>query len=75
MSVRTFEELMEHVDHDVNITAYGTSAHPLNIAVECDSCGEVLWDIDNPDELPASEDEKNAFRAIPVLDQLKKMIP
>ena len=45
MSVNSFDELMTHKDHLVEVVTYGDP--PVNVAIECLICGEVLLDFDN----------------------------
>ena len=53
MSATNFEELSWHVGHDVEVVTYQRGGHIYNIAIECNDCGTVLLDFDNP---------KNAFQ-------------
>ncbi len=48
MSSRNFEELSCHVGHDVEVVRYQQGGHIYNIAIECNDCGTVLLDFDNP---------------------------
>lgn len=47
-----FTELREHVGHSIACVAYGGFApregQPVNVAIECEDCGVVLLDFDNP---------------------------
>lgn len=43
-----FEGLKEHLSHDVDVVSYGRG-EIHNVAIECETCGEVLVDADNPD--------------------------
>lgn len=45
-----FEELRRHIGHSVVVVSYGDT-EPWNVAIECESCGEVLLDFDHPDVL------------------------
>lgn len=45
MSVNSYTELLEHVNHEIECVAYGDDA---NVAIECVTCGEVLVDYDQP---------------------------
>lgn len=51
MGVHTFDDLREHVGHDVHVSRYvsfdehGTE-HEVNVAIECETCYEVLVDFD-----------------------------
>ncbi len=48
MSASNFEELSWHVGHDVEVVRYEKGGHVYNISVECNDCGTVLLDFDNP---------------------------
>ena len=54
MSVFCFEELLAHVGHKIVCVAYGREheyeGDPENVAVECETCGEVLLDFNRPEE-------------------------
>lgn len=45
MGVHTFDDLRGHVGHAVAVVTYGKDA-PVNVAVECEDCNEVLIDFD-----------------------------
>lgn len=51
MAVHTFEDLRNHVGHDVHVSRYigfeedGTEIE-MNVAIECETCYEVLIDFD-----------------------------
>ncbi len=41
------DSLLEHVRHDVAIVTYGLHGEPaVNVSLECEQCGLVLWDTD-----------------------------
>jgi hypothetical protein len=42
-----FSELAAHVGHEVEVATYGTP--PVNVAIECMTCGTVLVDYDRKD--------------------------
>jgi hypothetical protein len=44
MAVSTFDDLMYHVNHEVEVATYGHP--PVNIAVECVECGDILFCFD-----------------------------
>ena len=48
MSASNFEELSWHVGHDVEVVTYQRGGHIYNIAIECNDCGTVLMDFNNP---------------------------
>lgn len=55
MSVSTFDELLSHEGHDIACVSYGRNIPdegfgPVNAAIECNDCGCVLLDFDNPDD-------------------------
>jgi len=48
MSASNFDELSWHVGHDVEVVTYQRGGHIYNIAIECNDCGTVLMDFNNP---------------------------
>jgi len=48
MSASNFDELSWHAGHDVEVVTYQRGGHIYNIAVECNDCGTVLTDFNNP---------------------------
>lgn len=50
------EKLESHVGHKVACVAYGGD-ELVNISIECETCGTVLFDIDRPEEPDAGEYE------------------
>jgi len=45
-SVINLDKLMTHKGHDIVIVEYGEAGNPENIALECETCNEVLADAD-----------------------------
>lgn len=45
MTVASFDELAVHAGHEVSVRTCGTSPASA-VAVECRSCGEILFDYD-----------------------------
>jgi len=50
MSITTFEQAKEHMGHKIVCVGYGALADYQNIAVECETCNEVLIDFDKEDK-------------------------
>lgn len=48
MATTGFEELSWHIGHDVEVVKYERGGHIYNIAIECNNCGTVLLDFENP---------------------------
>jgi len=44
----SYEQLKHHMGHRIVVVGYGDENDPANVAIECESCGEVLLDFDNP---------------------------
>ena len=44
------ERLMPHVGHDIEVMHYGTEKFPINLAIECMDCNEVLVDFTDEPE-------------------------
>ena len=54
-----YQELSEHVYHDLSCVAYvklGSTEYD-NVAIECNDCGMVLFDADRPTEADPEADE------------------
>ena len=49
MGAHSFEDLEAHIGHDIVCARYGDDEQTLNVAIECETCGEVLVDYDQPD--------------------------
>lgn len=43
-----FDELCSHIGHKIVCVSYGDEQAILNVAIECEDCSTVLFDIDNP---------------------------
>ena len=50
MAVSNYAELLEHNGHEIEISGYGFPDPPMNVALECMTCSEILLDYDRPDE-------------------------
>lgn len=46
MAAHSFSDLRSHVGHKISCVRYGEA----NVAVECETCNEVLLDFDKEDE-------------------------
>ena len=47
MSVCNFEDLKAHIGHRIVCVSYEKDKYIYNVAVECETCNEVLVDFDN----------------------------
>ncbi len=58
MGVHNFDELMKHVNHDIRVVTYGGPGILTadNVAVECVTCNEVLFDFDKTEVFYDPED-------------------
>jgi hypothetical protein len=43
-----YRDLKEHINHEIEVAAYGGITDPANIALQCNTCGCVLLDFDKP---------------------------
>ncbi len=43
-----YQDLQGHIGHDVRCVRYGPADDPVNVAIECETCGEVLFSEDKP---------------------------
>jgi len=51
-----FAELQQHDGHNIVCVGYGGDGDTWNMAIECETCGCVLLDFDNPQvEEPTTE--------------------
>ena len=51
MSADTFQELNRHYGHKVVVTRYAMAVgDPVNVAIECQDCSEVLLDYDREED-------------------------
>jgi len=47
MAAYSFEDIKEHIGHEIECAGYyGDDNNPQNVAVECITCGMVLFDLD-----------------------------
>jgi hypothetical protein len=44
------ERLLEHTGHSLTVATYGPANNPYNVSLECNDCGEVVWDEELDDE-------------------------
>ena len=53
MSVASFQDIMDHVGHDVVATFYGLEGkreNAENATIECETCGEILVQYDKDED-------------------------
>lgn len=54
MSVSNYTELRSHIGHEIECVFYNAGHEyeqdPVNVSLECVTCGEVLMDFDQPKE-------------------------
>ena len=46
MGCSNYADLKRHIGHKIECVYYGDTDTPANVAVECETCGEVLFDYD-----------------------------
>jgi hypothetical protein len=44
-----YYDLLEHFGHKIEVVVYGDVENPVNVAVECITCNQVLFDFDKPE--------------------------
>jgi hypothetical protein len=49
MTVESFQDLKEHVGHEIKCVCYSDGEIVYNVALECETCCEVLVEYDNPE--------------------------
>jgi len=57
MACYEFEDLKSHVGHDIVCVRYGDPA--VNVAVECETCSMVLFDLHDNEHYEKVENEEN----------------
>lgn len=50
MGAWNYQELKRHIGHRIVCVAYGDYLNPINVAVECETCCEVLMDYDKEEK-------------------------
>jgi hypothetical protein len=50
MGAWSFKELLRHAGHKIVCVTYGTQDEVWNVAIECQTCMEVLFDYDRDEE-------------------------
>lgn len=49
MGAHSFKDLIHHAGHKLVCVTYGKNGKPpANVAIECETCNEVILDFDNP---------------------------
>jgi len=51
MGCSSYKDLKRHIGHKIVVACYGTNeerieGNPQNVAIECETCNEVLMDFD-----------------------------
>lgn len=74
MSSFNYQDLKRHQGHKIVCVGYGDVDQPDNVAIECESCGEVLLDYDNPDLYGegGSEPDNQEFNATHTQSEIKQ---
>lgn len=49
MAAHSYSDLKQHIGHRIVCVGYGPKKDPVNVAVECETCSEVLMDFERPD--------------------------
>ncbi|NNJ12136.1 hypothetical protein EKD04_017535 [Chloroflexales bacterium ZM16-3] len=65
MSALTFENLLRHVGHTITCSAHGLP--PQNVVLNCETCDEVIVDLD--------ADGETLFQLVPVTPEPPVMPP
>ena len=58
MGAYSFEEIRDHIGHDLECVRYGQNDKCVNVSIECITCGEVLIDL-HPNEYLAKEKDND----------------
>ena len=54
MSNPMFDRILRHHGHNVVVVIYGSHEEPVNAAIECEDCNEVIYDVDYNAKEPLS---------------------
>jgi len=46
MAVYKYDDLIAHKGHKIVCVTYGEEKNPVNVAIECETCNEVIMDFD-----------------------------
>jgi hypothetical protein len=46
MAAHTMEDLIYHMGHEIVIAKYGSGDTTTNVAIECETCYSVLFDLE-----------------------------
>lgn len=57
MSISDFKDFKEHIGHEIVCTTYGDPEDPINIAIECETCQVVLFDVSDGEHYEKFLDE------------------
>lgn len=56
MSASFYDRLKPHIGHEIVCVSYGDEKNPDNVAIECETCCEVLvdvsWSLDDQRSIP-----------------------
>ena len=76
MAAHSFKEHRSHICHAIACVCYGDDERAVNVAIECETCGEVLVDYDVPNprlprliELVEKKDEVDPDIQVDRLDE------
>ena len=50
MGAHNYEQLKEHIGHEIVCVCYGKNNHPENVAIECNTCQVVILDFNRVSE-------------------------
>jgi len=48
MAAHNYEDLKKHIGHKIVCVGYGDLDNPANVAIECETCSEVILSYDSP---------------------------
>lgn len=50
MGCHSYDDLKRHIGHKVVVSCYGGRDDPQNVAVECETCYEIIMDFDKKND-------------------------
>ena len=67
-----YERLLSHVGHEVVVAYYGEMPEPANVAIECETCHEVIVDQDREVEEEKPDEQLAAYIAAYINEEIDR---
>jgi hypothetical protein len=56
--INTFQDLKTHIGHKIVCVAYGNPKKPVGVCIECETCNEVLVDLEEGQTIGKDDGEE-----------------